>query len=211
MTASATPIDREEPTVTTLEPSQVRVLFEAVTSGSVAGVDAALSAGVPVDVRDDDGWSALDRAAGRGDAALVDVLLRHGADPLAVGSDLRTPYAIALAAGRTEAARVLRGAELQASPGRADSYMWHPYCRAYLIGQLRAAPVWPQHDGTDLAEDTVVYLHDDHTVTLGIWPGEDVLFAQVDPEWIAFCDEVLHFQVPDDFDLVPDAQSKGSS
>jgi ankyrin repeat protein len=50
-------------------------------------------------------------------AELVGLLLSHGADPNAAGPDARTPYRLAVAAGRTELAELLRrhGAEDDAS------------------------------------------------------------------------------------------------
>jgi hypothetical protein len=64
---------------------------------------------------------------------------------------------------------------------------------------------------TDLTDDAIVYVHDDHTVSRSIWQGEDVVFADVSPLWIDYCHDVLGFRIPDDFDLAPPAQSIGSS
>ena len=151
--------------------------------------------------RDADGWTALDRAAGRGDAEAVRALLDAGADPLDSASDGRTPYLIALAAGQLQAARLLRAAEDAADPANVRDRTWRPYCRAYRLAELRAFSAWPQEAGAD---EALVYLHDDLTVTEDVWPGEGVLFGAdlVSPEWERFCAEQLGFAVPDDFDLV---------
>jgi ankyrin repeat protein len=55
-------------------------VVEAVVSGDVARVHAALDAGASVEVRDGDGLTPLMVAAGRGRADLVKVLLDAGAD-----------------------------------------------------------------------------------------------------------------------------------
>lgn len=151
--------------------------------------------------RDADGWTALDRVAGRGDTEAVRALLDAGADPLDAASDGRTPYLIALAAGHVEAARVLRAAEDAADPANPRVRSWRPYCRAYRLADLRAYPAWPQETAAD---DALVYLHDDLTVTENVWPGEGILFGAdlVSPEWERFCGEQLGFAVPDDLDLV---------
>lgn len=66
------------------------------------------------------------------------------------------------------------------------------YCKAYLLRDLRACPGWreprPELDG-----ETVVFLHDDHSVTAGIFHGEDVLLAEAAPDWIAACRDRLGF------------------
>jgi uncharacterized protein len=159
--------------------------------------------------RDADGWTALDRAAGRGDADEVGSLLADGADPAGTTPDGRTPYQIALGAGHLAAARRLRDAQDAAAagdPGDPDGYGWRPYCRAYPLGDLRRFPGWAQSSaepGRDLADDAVVFLHDDLTVTAAAWPGEDVILGDGGAPWAAFCRETLGFAVPDDFDLVP--------
>lgn len=185
-------------------------LLLSVKADDIDGVSAALDEGASLSLRDGDDWSALDWAAGRGDVAIVSLLLRRGADPTAKGSDDRTPYQIALAAGHLDAARVLRDAEELADPASKEAHVWRPYCKAYTLGELRAAPMWSDA-ATDLTDDVIVYVHDDHTVSRSIWRGEDIVFADVSPQWIDHCRQSLGFQIPDDFDLAPPAQSIGSS
>lgn len=162
-------------------------------------------------VRDADGWSALDRAAGAGSPELTEMLLEAGADPSAVGAEGRTPYEIALGAAHVRVARLLRAAEDAATgPGTAADRRWLPYCRAYPIAELRAFPGWTEAEG-DEQGGSVVYVHHDLTVTRGIWVGEDVVFDQVDPEWERFCRDRLGFAVPDELDLLPDGIGGGSA
>ena len=189
----------------------------AATAASAAGSAAAsapaagsASASAPAPVtRDADGWSDLDRAAGRGDAEAVRRLLEAGADPLAATPDGRTPYLIALAAGHLDAARALREAEDVADPAVLRDRSWGPYCRAYPLSELSAFAAWPQPASP---VEALVYLHDDLTVTEQAWPGEGVLFGAdlVSPEWEAFCRDQLGFAVPDDFDLAASAPAPAS-
>lgn len=185
-------------------------LLLSVKSDNVEGAAAALDDGASMSTRDGDDWTALDWAAGHGSVAMVSLLLRRGADPTATGADGRTPYQIALAAGHLDAARVLRGAEELADPASIEAHVWRPYCRAYTLGELRAAPMWSD-DADDLTDDAIVYVHDDHSVSRAIWRGEDIVFADVTPQWIDYCRNTLGFKIPDDFDLAPPAQSIGSS
>jgi hypothetical protein len=81
------------------------------------------------------------------------------------------------------------------------------YCKAYPLSSLRAFPGWseaaanarPEDPAADapaprsLTDDSVVYVHEDLTVTDGVFPGENVLFDGVTPEWEAFCRGSLEF------------------
>jgi ankyrin repeat protein len=186
-------------------------LIGAVRAGDAVRAGELLGQGAPIAGRDDDDWSALDWAAGRADLTIIRMLLDHGADPLAVGREQRRPYDIALAAGHLDAAGTLREAEDRAAPDSPADRAWRPYCRGYLLAELRRYPGWPdiavpaadEVEGEDETGDVVVYLHDDLTVTSSMWPGEDVLFDAGTEEWAQFCSEELGFRVPEDMDLVP--------
>lgn len=88
------------------------------------------------------------------------------------------------------------------------------YCKAYLLKDLRAFAGWSEPAGylrtetaeTDagpvdsqraLADDDYVFLHDNLTVSDGIFVDEQVLFSAATPEWQAFCRDTLQFEVPD--------------
>ena len=82
------------------------------------------------------------------------------------------------------------------------------YCRAYPLCQLRKFPGWVERanearkirkeiDGEiveevrTLTDEDYVYLQMDYTVTDGIFVNENVIFNEVTPEWIEFCQRVL--------------------
>jgi hypothetical protein len=82
------------------------------------------------------------------------------------------------------------------------------HCRAYPLYQLRQFPGWAERaegarkirkevDGEiveefrKLTDEDYVYLQMDYTVTDGIFVDENVIFSDVTPEWIEFCQNVL--------------------
>lgn len=190
-------------------------LIEAVIAADRERIRELLASGTAVDAADEHGWTALSWAAGRGDAEAVALLLAGGSDVFHRGRDDRTPYLIALAAGRRNAARLLREAELRSDPQRRGLYPARPYCRAYPLAELRRFPGWqelpaPAAGDSLQAEDDaappveeVVFVHQDLTVTRSAWHGEQVLFVSSAPDWQEFCATTLGFHVPDDLDLLP--------
>lgn len=87
------------------------------------------------------------------------------------------------------------------------------YCKAYSVEQLRVFPGWTERvddlapleneeDGsqqprTALAPDDYLFLQENYVVTDGIFLDEHVVFDQVTPEWKAFCQSTLAFEIPD--------------
>lgn len=184
-------------------------LIELVKSRDLESLSTAVATGAPISERDGNGWCPLDWAAGGGDPAIIQLLLDHGADPTATGRERRSPYQIALAAARMDAARLLREAEESADPSSADRHVWQPYCKAYQVSDLRQFAGWSEAPaGDQLNDDSIVFVHEDLTVTRSMWRGEEVVFDAVTDEWAAFCAGHLAFRVPDDFDLIP---QQGSS
>jgi hypothetical protein len=189
-------------------------LIEATKNGDSVGVAGLIQAGADLNQQDDKQWTALCWAAGRGDIDIVQQLVNAGADLFRTGADRRTPYLIALAAGRAAVALFLRDAE-EKSIGGPRPRSRRQYCRSYSLRTLREFAGWselpPTSSGRKAAagaaslsdpSDAHVYLHQDLTVTRSIWHGEDVIFDKVMPEWEAFCSSVLDFHVPDDLDLI---------
>jgi ankyrin repeat protein len=186
-------------------------LIDAVKTGQPAKVEEALNAGADIHQQDEQGWTPLNWAAGKGNVEIVSLLLDRGADAFRTGRDQRTPYKIALAAKHTDVARLLKKAE-QAVDEASSSSTYGNYARAYLLGDLRKFSDWQEEKASvsanengnshELSDDEVVFLQEDFTVTRLIWPGENVIFNQTTPEWIKFCTQELQFKVPDDFDLI---------
>lgn len=198
-------------------------LIDAVKTGQLAKVDEVLNSGADIHQQDEQGWTPLNWAAGRGDLEIVRLLLAKGADVFRVGRDQRTPYKIAVAARHVEVARVLKETE-QAVNGNAGDSSLKNYARAYLLGDLRKFSGWREEkinrknaaadengNSQALSDSDVVFLHQDFTVTELIWPGENVVFNQTTPEWQEFCAQELQFKVPDDFDLIASTEAAKSA
>lgn len=189
-------------------------LINAVKAGDTATVRELIESGADVDWQDEQGWTALNWAAGRGDIEAVKLLVESGADVFKVGRDQRTPYMIALAAGRVSVVKYLRQAE-ENYAGEKRERQQRPYCKAYDLKDLRRFPRWPEakaegNGGADkeLPDDAVVFVHHDLTVTQSMWHSENVIFDRIDGEWEEFCAGVLNFKVPDDLDFITAAEGQ---
>jgi len=199
-------------------------LIEAVKAGDVESVRSGLHEGQEVNQQDEKGWTPLCWASGRGSVEIIELLLANSADVFLVGEDQRTPYKIALAAGRIEAARRLREVEDERN-GTSGQRAIPKYCKGYELGRLRQFPGWTEFGGAeprgttassslgslasgssstpakDLEDDDIVFLHQNYTVTKSIWQDRDIIFERPTQEWKAFCHDVLSFHVPDELEL----------
>lgn len=193
--------------------------LQLIAAGKEGDVDKArelLDQGADIHQQDEQGWTPLNWAAGRGDAAMVRFLLERGADVTVTGRDNRTPLMIAKAAGRKEVALILTEAEKEKGVWE-DPRETRPYCKAFYLRDLRQFSGWREKDvlangapgpaasageGDEkertLTDESIVYVHQDFTVTRSMWHGEDVVFDDVTPEWRRFCEEELEFAIPED-------------
>jgi ankyrin repeat protein len=178
-------------------------IIAAAQQGDLQALEALVAAGADVNEKDEQGWTALHWSAGRGDAGAVNLLLEHQADVTLVGRDNRTPLMVARAAGRHDAVSVLTAAE-KAKGVWKDPRESKPYCKAYYWKDLARYPQWAgpssQGNGTEqiVDSDSILYVHQDFTVTRSVWPGENVIFKTITPEWIQFCKSELKFAIPAD-------------
>lgn len=181
-------------------------LITAVKSGNTSRSRTLLDAGADANRQDEQGWTGLSWAAGRGDCETINLLLERGADVLHAGQDMRTASMIALAAGHADAAELLLHAEAQAG---GPSQPPRKYCAAFIIQDFRRYSGWHERE---MEEEAVAFLHQNYVVTCSIWDNEDIIFSQVTEDWKLFCDRVLQFRVPDDLDLITERQpASGSS
>jgi hypothetical protein len=195
-------------------------LIEAVKAKDYAGAEELIRNGADVNQQDEQGWTPLNFAAGRGELPIVKLLVENGADIFKTGRDMRTPYMIALAAGRVSVVKYLREAE-DNYQGEKPARPQRKYCKAYHLGDLRQYPAWSEsrinwkkengsrNGGTPFAEDKVVFIHQDLTVTESMWHNENVLFDNVNSDWEEFCTGSLKFRVPDDIDLIAPNEGNG--
>jgi hypothetical protein len=87
------------------------------------------------------------------------------------------------------------------------------YCKAYPIERLREFDSWSENlenlrnerreaDVKEvearraLRERDYFFLHENFTVTDGVFMDENIIFDNITPEWMTFCKEVLGFEVP---------------
>ena len=188
-------------------------LIEAVKAGEHATAESLIRGGADVNQEDEQGWTPLNFAAGKGDLVLVKLLVENKADIFKAGRDQRRPYKIALAAGRVEVAKYLREKE-DSYAGEKPERAEQKYCKAYHLGELRKYEEWREvrknwrRDRDDagaeeeMGEEMVVFIHEDYTVTESVYRNENVIFDQVDERWKEYCAEALKFKVPDELDFM---------
>lgn len=87
------------------------------------------------------------------------------------------------------------------------------YCKEFPLSQLRKFPGWSEQSENarkirrenngqtelvprELTDEDYLYLQENLTVTDGIFLDENVIFAEVTPEWREFCKNVLGWTGP---------------
>ena len=87
------------------------------------------------------------------------------------------------------------------------------YCKAYLLKSLRQFSGWVEKaenarkekelvDGEEaeivreLTDDAILYLQENYVVTDGIFKDENIIFDDVTPEWVEYCQQELEFEIP---------------
>jgi hypothetical protein len=84
------------------------------------------------------------------------------------------------------------------------------YCKAYPIERFREYEHWKEEAQTngedkdtnlettegDSNKSRYLYLQENYTVTDGIFIDENIVFDQVTPEWVDFCQHKLNFEIP---------------
>lgn len=193
-------------------------LIDAVKGGDLAEATKLIKAGLDVNQPGEQDWTPLNFAAGNGDLPMVKLLVESGADIFRVGRDRRTPSLIALAAGHQAVVNYLREAE-DGCPDKKIARPEKKYCKAYRLGLLRRYSGWSESrinwttkkksengdragDDGQFTDNTIVFIHQDFTVTEFIWHNENVIFDRLDPWWHEFCVKELTFSVPEDLDLI---------
>jgi hypothetical protein len=116
-----------------------RQLLVAAAKGELPAVEAALSDGADVNVRDDKGLEPLWLAAEKGHLQIVELLLKNGADPYTAHDAPRPITALGIAAMRGHAAIVsamLRSGIDPKNSKVADAFVW-----AALSGQTEVVKI----------------------------------------------------------------------
>ncbi len=173
-------------------------LIEAAKAGNIEYLETLIAIGEDLEQADDYGWTALNWAAGKGYAGIIQKLLDSGANVTHTGRDKRTAYKIALAATHIESAALLQKAEQKA--GLKPESEARPYCKAYVVEALRKFFGW-REKLSNIDNDAIVFIHQDLSVTLAISHGENIVFDQSSYEWERFCREELAFSVPTELEL----------
>jgi|SRR5205085_6074885 len=87
------------------------------------------------------------------------------------------------------------------------------YCKAYHVERFRQYPGWTENlqnlrvdkqvvNGKEVETQRTItdsdhfYLQENYVVTDGIFKDTNIIFDNVTPEWIDFCQDSLKFEIP---------------
>ena len=88
------------------------------------------------------------------------------------------------------------------------------YAKAYLLHELMSYPDWSSiatAEGSELADDDIVYIADDFTVLADPIGGQGVIVDSPTEEWQRFCATSLDFAVPEDLKPIDDPSGVGAN
>src|ERR1700730_10718340 len=75
------------------------------------------------------------------------------------------------------------------------------YCKAYHLCDLRQFRGWKEiaeENEPELTDESICYLWDDFTVVRSPVQEKGILFNEVTSDWQTFCQQDLHFNIPED-------------
>ncbi|MGB8517513.1 MAG: ankyrin repeat domain-containing protein [Gallionella sp.] len=129
------------PSATTLALNQLGIhatsegFFRAAATGNMAAMRLFLEAGVPLETRNEEGWTCLMSAAYNGKEELANLLLAKSADALSIDTGGNTALHWAAFAGRLECCKLLAkyGAEIDARSNFGWTPLYQTVARGHLI------------------------------------------------------------------------------
>ena len=136
-----------------IEKQIANLLYHSIEKGEIKEVEQLLDKGVSLQARDHCGWPPLLRAAEAGQLAIIDLLLKRGADPLKGTAGDRHPLHFAAEEGHVEAVKML----LQHTPvnlNQKDFCGRTPFFRAVDNGHLAVVEFLLGYEGIEPDAET---------------------------------------------------------
>jgi ankyrin repeat protein len=88
-------------------PMKLMPLHSAASARNVEAARLLLERGAPINARQQGGWVPIHAATQNGDRAMVELMLKHGADPKLANDEGKTPAMVAREKGHAEIAALL--------------------------------------------------------------------------------------------------------
>jgi hypothetical protein len=87
------------------------------------------------------------------------------------------------------------------------------YCKAYYLKELRKFKEWTESSENarkekeevddnlvlkprELTDENLLYLQENYVVTDSIFKDKNIIFEDVTPEWVIYCQKILGFEPP---------------